>query len=60
MIKKISFSILLILSGKVFAQQPAEIKLTAEKLHSRVREWPYPVNGITPHANTNYCEYKII
>ncbi|WP_316837302.1 DUF4962 domain-containing protein [Pedobacter nutrimenti] len=32
-------------------QQPAVIKLTAEKLHSRVREWPYPVNGITVPTN---------
>lgn len=51
MIKNISISILLILSGKLSAQQPAEIKLTAEKLHSRVREWPYPVNGITVPTN---------
>jgi hypothetical protein len=32
-------------------QQPAVVKLTAEKLHSRVREWPYPVNGITVPTN---------
>ena len=32
-------------------QQPAVIKLTSEKLHSRVREWPYPVNGITVPTN---------
>lgn len=51
MIKNISILILLILSGKLSAQQPAEIKLTAEKLHSRVREWPYPVNGITVPTN---------
>ncbi|MBO9618295.1 MAG: DUF4962 domain-containing protein [Niabella sp.] len=29
------------------AQQSPVIKLTAEKLHARVREWPYPINGIT-------------
>lgn len=32
-------------------QQPAIVKLTAEKLHSRVREWPYPINGITVPTN---------
>lgn len=32
-------------------QQSAVIKLTAEKLHSRVREWPYPINGITVPTN---------
>jgi hypothetical protein len=41
-----------ILSLSSFAQQqPAVIKLTAEKLHARVREWPYPANGITVPTN---------
>ncbi|NQX38312.1 Heparinase II/III-like protein [Pedobacter steynii] len=31
--------------------QPAIITLTAEKLHARVREWPYPANGITVPTN---------
>jgi hypothetical protein len=43
---------LLLFSLASFAQQqPAVIKLTAEKLHSRVREWPYPANGITVPTN---------
>ncbi|ACU05032.1 DUF4962 domain-containing protein [Pedobacter heparinus] len=32
-------------------QQHAVIKLTAEKLHARVREWPYPANGVTVPTN---------
>ena len=35
----------------VFGQQPATIKLTAEQLHARSREWPYPINGITVPTN---------
>jgi hypothetical protein len=43
---------LLLFSLASFAQQQsAVIKLTAEKLHSRVREWPYPANGITVPTN---------
>ncbi|MES2774088.1 MAG: DUF4962 domain-containing protein [Bacteroidota bacterium] len=35
-----------------FAQQKSPvIKLSAEKLHARVREWPYPVNGVTVPTN---------
>jgi len=41
-----------ILTLAVFGQQQsATIKLTAEKLHARVREWPYPANGITVPTN---------
>lgn len=32
-------------------QKAGIIKLTAEKLHARVREWPYPINGITVPGN---------
>ncbi|WP_316812048.1 DUF4962 domain-containing protein [Pedobacter heparinus] len=32
-------------------QQPGVGKLTAEKLHARVREWPYPAKGITVPTN---------
>lgn len=50
--KKIITLSLSILALTVFGQQEsATIKLTAEKLHSRVREWPYPVNGITVPTN---------
>lgn len=49
--KKIIIPILTFLSLTVSAQQPAVIKLTAEKLHARVREWPYPANGITVPTN---------
>ncbi|RBQ07940.1 DUF4962 domain-containing protein [Pedobacter miscanthi] len=50
--KKIIIPILTLLSLTVVAQQqPAVIKLTAEKLHARVREWPYPANGITVPTN---------
>ena len=50
--KKIIIPILSLLWLNVLAQQrPAVIKLTAEKLHARVREWPYPVNGITVPTN---------
>jgi hypothetical protein len=46
--KKIGALSLLLIAFNVFSQQqPATIKLAAEKLHGRVREWPYPVNGIT-------------
>lgn len=48
---KIIILILSFLSLTTFAQQPAVIKLTAEKLHARVREWPYPANGITVPTN---------
>lgn len=40
------------LALNVFAQQPGVIKLTAEKLHSRVREWPYPAKGMIVPSNT--------
>ncbi|ANH80502.1 heparinase [Niabella ginsenosidivorans] len=33
------------------AQHTPVLKLTSEKLHARVREWPYPINGITVPAN---------
>ena len=33
------------------AQQSSVVKLTSEKLHARVREWPYPINGITVPTN---------
>jgi len=50
--KNIIILSLSLLSLHVFAQeQPGLIKLTAEKLHSRVREWPYPANGITVPTN---------
>jgi len=50
--KKIAVVALLTLAIHVFSQEKsANIKLTAEKLHSRVREWPYPVNGITVPTN---------
>ncbi|WP_316846625.1 DUF4962 domain-containing protein [Pedobacter psychrodurus] len=50
--KNIIILILSLLSLDVLAQQqPGVIKLTAEKLHSRVREWPYPANGITVPTN---------
>ncbi|QNN40379.1 DUF4962 domain-containing protein [Pedobacter roseus] len=50
--KKIIIPILTLLSLNVIAQQqPGVIKLTAEKLHARVREWPYPINGITVPTN---------
>jgi len=50
--KKILSLTLAILSLNSLAQeQPGIIKLTAEKLHSRVREWPYPANGITVPTN---------
>ena len=50
--KKILILTLSLLSICTFAQkQPGVIKLTAEKLHSRVREWPYPVNGVTVPTN---------
>lgn len=50
--KKIIALSLSILALNVFGQQKsATIKLTAEKLHGRVREWPYPVNGITVPTN---------
>ncbi len=32
--------------------QPAVIHLKQEKLHARVREWPYPANGITVRGNS--------
>ena len=50
--KKIVALSLFLITFNVFSQQePAIIKLTAEKLHSRVREWPYPINGITVPTN---------
>ncbi|WP_316823855.1 DUF4962 domain-containing protein [Pedobacter miscanthi] len=50
--KKIIIPIFTLLSLNALAQQqPGVIKPTAEKLHARVREWPYPVNGITVPTN---------
>lgn len=50
--KKILTVTLSFLALNVSAQQQAEtIKLTAEKLHARVREWPYPAHGITVPTN---------
>ncbi|MGN7990037.1 DUF4962 domain-containing protein [Pedobacter sp. 22226] len=50
--KKLLTPILTLFFLNVLAQQqPAVIKLTAGKLHARVREWPYPVNGITVPTN---------
>ncbi|KQM77167.1 heparinase [Pedobacter sp. Leaf216] len=50
--KKIFTLTLSLLSLHIFAQQqPGVIKLTAEKLHSRVREWPYPAHGIIVPTN---------
>src|SRR6218665_1406968 len=49
--KKIYLLAFITLTITSFAQQTATIKLTAEKLHGRVREWPYPVNGITVPTN---------
>ncbi len=53
MIKKKIFALsLLITALHTFGQQTsATIKLTAEKLHGRTREWPYPANGITVPTN---------
>ncbi|WP_409416541.1 DUF4962 domain-containing protein [Flavobacterium sp. PS2] len=52
MIKKKIIALLLLITFNAFSQQePATIKLNAEKLHSRVREWPYPINGITVPTN---------
>ncbi|MCI9845992.1 DUF4962 domain-containing protein [Flavobacterium pectinovorum] len=53
MIKKSIFIVSLwIIALNCFGQQKsATIKLTSEKLHSRVREWPYPANGITVPTN---------
>lgn len=34
-----------------YAQNSGAIKLKAEKLHGRTREWPYPANGITVPTN---------
>ncbi len=50
----VSILLMLFILSSGFAQQksqPAIIQLTAEKLHARVREWPYPVNGITVPTN---------
>lgn len=43
--------ILVFFSVHLHAQQAPVIKLKAEKLHARVREWPYPINGITVSSN---------
>jgi hypothetical protein len=37
--------------GQQIPIKSAFIKLNAEKLHARVREWPYPANGITVPNN---------
>ncbi len=49
--KKNFLVIFLLAFISTWSQEPAIIKLNAEKLHARVREWPYPVNGITVPAN---------
>jgi hypothetical protein len=50
--KRIIALSLSVIALNVFSQQqPATIKLTAEKLHGRVREWPYPINGVTVPTN---------
>ncbi|MGQ7947313.1 DUF4962 domain-containing protein [Flavobacterium sp. WC2509] len=53
MIKKTIFALSLSIIGLCAfgQQQSATIKLTEEKLHGRVREWPYPVNGVTVPTN---------
>ena len=49
---KILTMVFVLITLNLFAQQePPVIKLTAEKLHARVREWPYPANGITVPTN---------
>ncbi|RQO77111.1 heparinase [Pedobacter sp. KBW01] len=40
-----------VLTLGVYAQYPAVITLNADRLHARVREWPYPANGITVPTN---------
>ncbi|SFC95283.1 DUF4962 domain-containing protein [Flavobacterium phragmitis] len=51
--KKITSLYFLLLFINVFAQQQSSvIKLTADKLHGRLREWPYPANGITVPTNS--------
>ncbi|MGO4291828.1 DUF4962 domain-containing protein [Chitinophaga sp. RAB17] len=46
--KKLLVPIFALLTISAYGQlNPAVVTLTAEKLHARVREWPYPVNGIT-------------
>lgn len=49
--KKIFSFLLYVVTVNAFAQQPGVIKLTADKIHARVREWPYPANGITVPTN---------
>lgn len=49
--KKLFLVIFLLAFFSAGSQQPAIIKLHAEKLHARAREWPYPVNGITVPTN---------
>lgn len=49
--KKLFVPALIMLAVNGYSQQAA-IKLTAEKLHARVREWPYPVNGVTVSSST--------
>ncbi len=50
--KKIFFLAFSVFTLNSFAQQKqAIIKLSAEKLHARVREWPYPANGVTVPTN---------
>ncbi|WP_018625879.1 DUF4962 domain-containing protein [Niabella aurantiaca] len=49
--KYILCAVVIAIVAPSFAQQPGILKLTADKLHARVREWPYPVNGITVPTN---------
>ncbi|MDN5287181.1 MAG: heparinase [Mucilaginibacter sp.] len=53
--KKLLSLYFILIASSVLAQQQgggtAQIRLTAEKLHARVREWPYPANGITVPDN---------
>lgn len=51
--KKLFALTIAIIATRAYSQQPPSvIKLVAEKLHARVREWPYPVDGITVMSAT--------
>lgn len=49
--KKTFMLLLFVITFQIYGQQPATIQLKAEKLHSRLREWPYPANGVTINTN---------
>jgi len=49
--KKTFMLLLFVITFQIYGQQPATIKLTAETLHGRFREWPYPANGVTINTN---------